>query len=105
MRQYNTITARTPFSTLITGFDVFVYPLFEIKSFPHTHTKKKWLSMCQRLRLRGISRRALPAPAAAAAQRLRDVSSSDDDDVDSSDGRLDDLRSSGPSSSAGDVGE
>ena len=46
----------------------------------------------------GISRRALPAPAAAAAQRLRDVSSSDED-VDASDGMLD------LTSSAGDDGE
>ncbi len=53
----------------------------------------QWLSMCQRLRLRGILRRAIPAPAAAAAQRLRDVSSCDDDGVDVSDDMLDDLHS------------
>ena len=58
--------------------------------------------MCQRLRLRGISRRALPAPAAATAQRLRDVSSSDDDEVDTSDDMLVDLRSPGPSSAEDD---
>ena len=58
----------------------------------------QWLRMCQRLRLRGISRRALPAPAAAAAQRLQDVSSSDED-VDASDD-MPDL-----TSSAGDDGE
>jgi hypothetical protein len=62
----------------------------------------QWLSMCQRLRLRGISRRALPAPAAATAQRLRDVSSSDDDEVDTSDDMLVDLRSPGPSSAEDD---
>jgi hypothetical protein len=59
--------------------------------------------LCQRLRLRGISRRALPAPAAAAAQRLREI---DDDDADASDDMFHDTGCvPGPTSSAGDVGE
>ena len=40
----------------------------------------QWLSLCQRLRLRGISRPAIPPPAAAAAHRRdRDANNSDDD--------------------------
>ena len=41
VRQYNTITARTPFSTLITGLDVFLYLLFVIKFFYCLKKKKK----------------------------------------------------------------
>ena len=65
----------------------------------------QWLSLCQRLRLRGISRRALPAPAAAAAQRLREIDD-DDADADASDDMFHDTRYvPGPTSSTGDVGE
>ena len=44
----------------------------------------QWLSLCQRLRLRGISRHAVSAIATADARRPRDTSTSDEDEADDS---------------------
>jgi hypothetical protein len=65
----------------------------------------QWLSLCQRLRLRGISRRVFPAIAAASSHRQRDVSSCDDDGADDADSMLDDICLVPGSTSSGDDGE
>ena len=71
----------------------------------HSFTKLAARKRSKKKKLRGISRRALPAPAAAAAQRLRKIDD-DDADADASDDMFHDTRYvPGPTSSTGDVGE